>query len=78
MLILTEDKIDAFVQEQNALGNDVWWEGWELCFHRPDPRAIYSGDGGFRNGVIGYVNRVPVSENGTWGIDFRNVKRRKR
>lgn len=70
-------RIDKFVAEQKALGNDVRWETYHktLVFFRPAEKAIFSTTGAFRNGVWGYDNRVEVTEQGVWEVDFRNVKR---
>lgn len=75
-LTLGHRKIDSFVEEQIALGNDVRWDGWTLIFFRPEPKGVYSKDGAFRNGQWGFENRTPVNDSGLWEIDFRNVKRR--
>lgn len=75
MLTLGLKKVDAFVRKQQEAGNDVWWEGWTMNFFRPSDAAVYSKDGAFRNGVWGYINSVPVSSDGTWEIDYRNVRR---
>jgi hypothetical protein len=75
MLTLGFKKVDAFVRKQQEAGNDVWFDGWDILFFRPADAAVYSKDGAFRNGVWGYINRVSVSDKGTWDIDYRNVKR---
>lgn len=69
---------DRFVTRQQRLGNDVRWDGWTMVFFRPDPRGVYSvEDGAFRDGAYGFENRVPVADDGTWEIDYRNVRRSK-
>ena len=78
MLTLSIRKVEKFVKEQQALGNDVRWDGWDMVFFRPSPKAIFSNDGAFRNGVWGFDNRVSSNEQGVWEVDFRNVKRSKR
>lgn len=72
------DDVEVFVKRQQALGNDVRWENYDLVFYRPDPRGVYSKDGAFRHGAFGFENRVPVSDDGTWEVDYRNVRRAKR
>lgn len=69
---------EDFVRKQQEAGTDVRWDGWTMVFFRPQDAAIYSKDGAFRNGRIGYENRVDVDSDGTWKIDFRNIKRLKR
>lgn len=70
---------DKFVAVQKSRGNDVRWDGWDIVFFRPDPRAVYSAaDGAFRNGQYGFENRVPVSNDGAWEVDSRNVRSARR
>jgi hypothetical protein len=71
-------KAEQFVSKQQALGNDVRWDGWDIVFFREAPQAVYSKDGVFRNGTYGFDNRAIVSEKGVWEIDYRNVRRAKR
>lgn len=74
-LTLGIKKVERFVKEQQDLGNDVRWDGWDMVFFRPSDAGIYSQQGAFRNGVWGFDNRVSVNSNGVWEIDFRNIKR---
>lgn len=79
MLTLGIRKIEAFVKNQQELGNNVRWNGWTLEFFRPAEQAIYNAlDGVFRDGQWGYLNKVEVNSKGLWEIDFRNVKRLRR
>lgn len=75
-LTLGVKKVEKFVDEQIALGNDVRWDGWDVVFFRPEPKGVYSRDGAFRNGQWGFENRTTVNDKGQWEIDFRNVRRR--
>jgi hypothetical protein len=79
MLTLGIRKIEAFVKNQQELGNNVRWNGWTLEFFRAAEQAIYNArDGVFRDGQWGYLNKVEVNSKGLWEIDFRNVKRIRR
>lgn len=78
MLTLRYNRTEQFVKEQQSLGNDVRWDGWDMVFFRPSEKAIYSREGAFRNGSWGFDNRVSPNEQGVWEVDFRNVKRSKR
>ena len=69
---------DKFVSRQKSLGNDIRWDNYDIVFHRPSEQGIYSKDGAFRNGVWGFENRVAVADDGTWSVDYRNVRRAKR
>lgn len=75
MLTLGIRKIEAFVNKQRELGNNVAWNNYTLEFFRPAQQAIYSKDGAFRDGAWGYLNKVAVNDKGLWEIDFRNIKR---
>jgi len=75
MLTLGIKKSDKFVKQQQALGNDVRWDGYDMVFFRPAEQGVYSKDGAFRNGQWGFENRVSVNDKGVWEVDFRNVKR---
>lgn len=78
MLTLGIRKVEKFVKEQQELGSDVRWDGWDMVFFRPSEKAVFSNDGAFRNGVWGFDNRVAVNSKGVWEVDFRNVRRVKR
>lgn len=78
MINLDFSKAHKLVKEQKALGNDVWWDGWDMHFFRPADHALHSKDGAFRNGVWGFDNRVEVNSEGTWNVDPRNIKRVRR
>lgn len=71
------DNVEVFVEKQQALGNDVWWDGWDLMFFRPDPRAVYNKEeGAYRNNTWGFQKRVNVEAGtGIWEVDNRDVRR---
>ena len=90
MIVLTHDKADNFVEKQQRLGNDVWWDGWDMVFFSPNPKAVYvpnSKDASnpqiirgaaFRNGSYGYLTRVSVGSDGKWRVPNRNAKHLRR
>lgn len=67
---------ERFVETQKSLGNDIRWDNYDIVFFRAAPQGVYSKHGAFRNGVWGFDNKVPVSDKGTWEVDYKNVKRR--
>jgi hypothetical protein len=69
---------EKFVARQQKLGNDVRWDGWDIVFFRPAPQGVYSKDGAFRGGQWGFENRFAVTREGTWEVDYKNVRRSKR
>lgn len=78
MLVLkTLDEAEKFVTRQKRLGADVRWDNYDIVFHRPDDRAVWSNDGEFRNGW-GFKNVSAVTDDGTWEINYRNVRSAKR
>lgn len=78
LTIKTPAEAERFVRRQQRLGNDVRWDNYDMVFFREAPQGVYSKSGAFRNGKWGFENRVPVSEKGTWEVDYRNVRRSKR
>lgn len=70
----TLDEAEAFVSNQQSLGNDVAWDGWEIVFFTPAAKAFYSTQGAFKGGSWGFENRCSVSEKGAWVVDARNVR----
>lgn len=78
MLTLGIKKVEKFVRQQQELGNDVRWDGYDMVFFRKAPHGYFSKDGAFRDGEWGFENRVRVSDAGVWEVDFRNVRRTKR
>lgn len=67
------DKAESFVAKQQAAGNNVRWEGWDLVFFTPDDQAYYSRNGAFRDGSWGFLNRSAVTTKGEWKIDRRDT-----
>ena len=63
------------VRKQQALGNDVVWDGYDMVFYRPADHAMYSKEGVWRNGQFAFANRVQVNSEGIWQVDGRNLKR---
>lgn len=80
LIIKTLSEAERFVTRQQRLGNNVRWEGWDLVFFREAPQAVYSLDGVVNrpSGQYGFDNRSEVRDDGTWEIDYRNVRRSQR
>lgn len=68
---------ERFVTRQQRLGSDIRWDGWDMIFFREAPQAVYSTDGVYRNGTYGFDNRSEIQQDGTWSVDYRNVRRSK-
>jgi hypothetical protein len=83
MLNLGYKKAHKFVTEQQKLGNNVEWRGWDMVFFTPKPSALYSvDDQGRPNGVwnrsagcYGFETIVSPDDKGLWRIDYRNIVR---
>lgn len=73
-IIKSLDRAERFVKQQKSLGNDVFWDNYDIVFHRVDARAISSKNGAFRNGQWGYRNVFSAGRDG-WAIDPRNIRR---
>lgn len=78
LTINTLPEAEKFVARQQRLGSDVRWDNYDIVFFREAPEAVYSLDGVVRNGTYGFDNRSVVTDEGTWEIDYRNVRRAKR
>jgi hypothetical protein len=83
MLNLGYKKAHKFVADQQSLGNNVKWRGWDMVFFRANPSAQYSVDtNGRPNGVwnrdesaYGYETVVSPNERGLWSVDNRSIRR---
>lgn len=77
LVIKSLNEAEHFVSRQKRLGNDVEWEGYDIVFYRPDERAMTSKHGVWRRQTSewAYKNVSPVNDDGTWDIDWRNVRR---
>ncbi len=74
MIELNIEEAEKFVDEQQALGNRVWWDGWSIIMYRPDGRAMYSERGVLRDGTVGFETVIEPSPQGTWKVGFDNVQ----
>jgi hypothetical protein len=78
LTLRTPEFAEKFVAEQQKVGNDVEWDGWDIVFYRPDPASVYTKDGVWRNGGWAFKNVSPLNDDGRWTIDPRNVRRTRR
>ena len=69
------NEAERFVRRQQRLGNDVYWDNYDIVFYRPDERALRSVDGVWRSGGYGFANRSALQDDGTWSVDYRNVRK---
>lgn len=58
---------DKFIAEQQAKGNDCFWDGWTMVFFRPH-RGGFRGGGVKRDGRWGFLTRVEVDDKGFWNL----------
>lgn len=90
MITLGYDTVESFVEQQNRRGNTVNWDGWDLVFFSPSPRAVYVPNsqhsdipeirtgGEQREGKWGFKTIVAVNKEGKWRVPNRNVRFAKR
>lgn len=76
-VILNYDTVDAFVSEQNAAGNNVFWNGWDLTFWRENSDGFYDKNGSFRNGQWGVQATVEPNAQGLWRVPTKYVNTRR-
>lgn len=48
---------------------DIFWDSYDICIFRPDPRAEFDVNGIFRNQNYGFLERFEILENGNWEIN---------
>ena len=65
-------KIDRFILEQQARGNDAYCDGWTMVFFRPH-RGGFRGGGVKRNGQYGFETRVGTDSKGFWNVPPRVI-----
>lgn len=70
------DETESFVRSCKEKGLQVWWDGWTIVIHVPDPTAFYSPAGKFNN-TWGFERRLKPNIYGKWAIPKRygNFKR---
>lgn len=74
------NEAERFVTRQQRLGNNVRWEGWDIVFFRESDKGRTAKHGVWSRTAeaYGFDNRSPVTDAGTWEVDYRNVRRAKR
>jgi hypothetical protein len=74
-MTVTYDEVDSIVQRINRKWNQhAFWEGWTICVFKPSRNAYTNPMAEFKNGSWGFVNRIPVSDDGTWSVPNVYVK----
>lgn len=68
MITLKYRNVDSFVERQQAAGNDVRWDGWDMVFFKPHRKAHRSKNGRYRNGLWGFEERVSPNRYGKWKV----------
>ena len=68
MITLKYRNVDAFVERQQKVGNDVRWDGWDMVFFKPHRKAHRSPNGRYRNGQWGFEARVSPNQYGKWKV----------
>lgn len=72
---LNYDEVHAFVDKHQGHGQeDIFWNGWTLCYWKKNPAGATSQNGMFRNGKWGIVRRIKPNSNGEWRILVNNVR----
>ena len=63
------DESDTFVAEQQAKGNDLRWDGYEIVHFNPHPAGFYKGV--HRNGKYGFESRFEINAKGDYHVTRR-------
>lgn len=74
MFKVNHKNADKFVERQQKMGVDVFWDGWTMCFFRPEPMGEFSKAGSLHNGQWGYINRFETDDEGVYNLDTRNIR----
>lgn len=76
-LSLDYEQAHQFVETQQIMGNNVEWDGWELVFWKPSPKAITSKNGVLKSGKWGFEKRIYPDDNGNWSVPLQNARTKK-
>jgi hypothetical protein len=67
-VFLNVSHVDKFVEEQQAKGNTMSWDGWDVVMFREDPMARTHPRGVY-NKTWGFENRIKPTAKGFWVFD---------
>ena len=74
-MVLNIKNADKKIAQLKAEGHDVYWDNYTVVSFRPNPNAVYSTQGIYRNGQFGYEKRFEVNQNGLWFLSgFKHNK----
>lgn len=73
MVILNYKRAHKFVSEQQAKGNEIYWNGWDMTFFKPTPNGFMNKRGVFRNGRWGIETRISCDTKGLWKLNPKYV-----
>lgn len=77
------DEVDEFVSNQQALGNSVRWDGWDIVFFKRTDHGFTNEKGAFkrvsspskkRGGHWGMELRITPDSSGVWKVPAKYVK----
>lgn len=58
----------TFVDESQRRGKQVYWDGWDITFFKPNDRAYFAKNGRYVNGKWGFTTVIKPDENGRWRV----------
>ncbi len=65
------DDADKFVEQQQAKGNDFYWDQYDIMHFQPHPAGFYKGV--HRNGQYGFEKRFEINSKGDYHVTRRLV-----
>lgn len=65
---LSYESAHNYVKKMQDRKKPVFWDGWDMIIHRPNPRAFMSKDGHFYDGRWGFQVRISPDSSGTWRV----------
>lgn len=69
---VTWEESDKFVEDQQAKGNDFYWDQYTIVHFKPHPAGFYNGI--HRNGQYGFESRFEINAKGDYHVTRRLVK----
>jgi hypothetical protein len=74
MLCLTEKGVDVFIKRYSNGHRESFWNNYDLLIWNKDHSGYTSINGLFKNNSWGLVDRISISNQGTWKLSKKYVK----
>lgn len=68
MKVLNYDQAHKYVEDQQAKGRKVFWDGWKIITFTPTPSCLFRTDARFIDGQWGIAKSYPPNSDGKWRV----------